>query len=338
MNDETGSRIKTLEFGDVQEYRNLTVLPLFLDRIAGPEYVTLPEALASGRFRITEVDEGGSVPDLVVFNEGDAAVLILDGEEVRGAKQNRVLNATVLIGPGSKVVIPVSCVEQGRWSYRSREFTDSDTVMYRRARVSKMSAVSETLYNCSSFSGDQGAVWNDIENLQEETKTHSRTGAMGDVFEEKRENIDDYVGSFQRLDGQAGLLALIDGKPAGLDVLSRPGAFTNVHEKLLRSYAMDALVQADGKKGRQKRGKASRGGTAAEIASAFLASTGECHEERSDSVGMGDDYRYRGPGIVGCALVVEGVVVHAAFFPNPEGSDSSGRIRSAKMRARNMGF
>ena len=43
---------------------------------------------------ITEVSEGGSVPELRVVNKGDARILVLDGEELRGAKQNRVLNTT----------------------------------------------------------------------------------------------------------------------------------------------------------------------------------------------------------------------------------------------------
>ena len=41
--------------------------------------------------------------------------------EIR-AKQNRILNLTILVGGGKKLLIPVSCVKQGRWSYRSRDF------------------------------------------------------------------------------------------------------------------------------------------------------------------------------------------------------------------------
>ena len=80
--------------------------------------MTLEEALALG-FRITEVDAAGSVPELIAFNPLDTPVLLYDGEELLGAKQNRILNVTVLVAPKSETKIPVSCVEQGRRHARS---------------------------------------------------------------------------------------------------------------------------------------------------------------------------------------------------------------------------
>jgi len=55
----------------------------------------------------------GSVPDLLVDNRGDVRVLFLEGEELIGAKQNRILNTSVLVPAHSKIKIPVSCVEPG---------------------------------------------------------------------------------------------------------------------------------------------------------------------------------------------------------------------------------
>jgi hypothetical protein len=49
------------------------------------------------------------VPELKLVNLSPSKILILDGEELKGAKQNRIVNATFLIGPKSEVVIPVSC-------------------------------------------------------------------------------------------------------------------------------------------------------------------------------------------------------------------------------------
>ena len=94
----------------------LTLIPLVGGR-AAPPYLTAAEALAAGTLSIGEVG-GGSVPQLVLKNAGTLPVLLLDGEHLEGAMQNRVLNATVLAAPEHETVIPVSCVEQGRWGYR----------------------------------------------------------------------------------------------------------------------------------------------------------------------------------------------------------------------------
>ena len=80
-----------------------------------PDYRTLDEGLKVGGVEITEVSEQGSVPELRVVNRGLHPILIVDGEELIGAKQNRVVNLTILVAPQSKLTIPVSCVEAGRW-------------------------------------------------------------------------------------------------------------------------------------------------------------------------------------------------------------------------------
>lgn len=49
----------------------------------------MAEVLKIGTVTITEGSEGGSVPDLKDINGGDVAALMLDGEELAGAKHNR---------------------------------------------------------------------------------------------------------------------------------------------------------------------------------------------------------------------------------------------------------
>ena len=67
------------QIGEAREHRGIVVAPLFPTRDPVAEYVTLDEALAGG-LRIREVDESGTVPELVVENPLDAQVLLYDGE------------------------------------------------------------------------------------------------------------------------------------------------------------------------------------------------------------------------------------------------------------------
>jgi len=102
-------------------HRGITVIPLYPRRDPEAAYATLADGLRRG-VRITETGPDGSVPELVVSNPLDERVLLYDGEELIGAKQNRILNLTVLLAPQSRTPIPVSCVEAGRWRMRSAAF------------------------------------------------------------------------------------------------------------------------------------------------------------------------------------------------------------------------
>ena len=66
--------LASITLGDPQTYKNINVFPLFSDTNHGPEYLTLKEAMESGTFFVTEVSEGGTVPELKVINKGDKAV------------------------------------------------------------------------------------------------------------------------------------------------------------------------------------------------------------------------------------------------------------------------
>src|SRR5437867_2464489 len=120
--------LSKLNLGAPQRFKNMTVIPLFSPINHSPDYLTLGEALSRNCLTVTEVSPVGSVPQLKVTNLADVAVLLLDGEELIGAKQNRILNATILLKEKSETIIPVSCTELGRWSYSSPVFSHSGHV------------------------------------------------------------------------------------------------------------------------------------------------------------------------------------------------------------------
>jgi hypothetical protein len=114
--------IPQVRVGEPVRYKTLSVFPLFDGSMTPVEYTLSDEGIGSGAVSVEEVSEDGSVSDLLVEHKGDVRVLFLEGEELVGAKQNRVLNTSVLISAHSKTKIPVSCVERGRWGYKSRKF------------------------------------------------------------------------------------------------------------------------------------------------------------------------------------------------------------------------
>ena len=121
--------LEKVKLGGKQSHLNMTLFPLLASDAGEPDYLILEEALGQGAVEVTEVSQAGSVPDLKLINKSSNKLLVVDGEELVGAKQNRIVNATFLIAGQTEINIPVSCVEQGRWSYRSQKFASGEKVM-----------------------------------------------------------------------------------------------------------------------------------------------------------------------------------------------------------------
>jgi hypothetical protein len=307
----------------LQHFENMGVLPLLTSLDDSPEYLTLKEALDKQVLTITEVSHEGSVPELKVVNGAEIPVLLLDGEEVIGAKQNRVLNTSILVKEKSELVIPVSCTEQGRWAYREKEFSDSDTLMSTKLRRIKAQTVSDTLADSQEFRSNQGTVWTAINEMSEEAGARSETGAMKAVYEEKMGDLNDYLSAFPAVPDQKGLLAFIDGEVVGFDFISREAAYGILHPKLVKSYAMDAILQKTELTETPDVDKARE----------FMSKTQKCKEKKYESVGKGWDYRYDGKSLVGSTLKFGKKVIHMAFFVITE-SEKAGEMASSRRRTR----
>ena len=229
MNQTIEKVLAAIELGPVQQFGELAVLPIVTAAKPLFAYVSLGEALGAGTLVIGEVSEGGSVPQLTVANSGGAPVLLVDGEELVGAKQNRVLNASTMVPAKSSLVLPVSCTEVGRWRHVSRVFADSGVVAAQSVRRKKSLSVQRGLEHGMLFRSDQGEVWDDIEKLQARSGTSSATGAMRDAFAAHERTLEECVASIPLLDGQVGMVALFGDKVVGLDLVSRPEVYAALH-------------------------------------------------------------------------------------------------------------
>ena len=98
--------------------------------------------------------------------------MLLDGEELIGAKQNRILNTTIMIEAKTTQKIPVSCVEQGRWRHVSAKFASG---MYAppELRQNKSRAVSRGYASCGQAVSDQSEVWHNVQRLAVDLHAHS---------------------------------------------------------------------------------------------------------------------------------------------------------------------
>jgi hypothetical protein len=241
MRSVLGLYLEEVKVGGKQSHRNLTLFPLLSACKLELEYLLLDEALSEGTIEILEVSKEGTVPELKVVNKSPRMVLILDGEELVGAKQNRIVNTTILIPGETVVVIPVSCVEQGRWTYASSSFSSEKRMMSAGLRAMKSEQVRESLRTSGRHRSDQGALWCEISEKSTRRGAVSPSMAMSEIYEKDRPSLEEYVKHFHLIGSQVGAVFMIGGKVAGMDAFGKPETFTSVFKKLVESYALDAI-------------------------------------------------------------------------------------------------
>ncbi len=302
----------------------LTLVPLFGGLLA-KDYIVGADAIAAGLLSITEVDEHGDVTHLEAFNVADSPVLLIDGEHLEGAKQNRILNATVLLAASRKTTLPVACVEEGRWHYQaSADFNASDDFAYGRLRSRNASAKAESLRMSGCRDVDQGEVWADVALKHQEAGSLSPTGAMRDAFEHHRTDLDDMKVAFSEPEpGQTGVIACVEGRPVALDAFDRPETLTKLWPRLLSGYALDAVGRKDQPLGPDAVGS-------------FLESAAGAMTTSHEGLGLGMDVVITGESVVGNALTWGEGVIHVALFARaldgPDASRRAGRIEAPSHR------
>jgi hypothetical protein len=301
-----------LEFGNLQQFGVMEVLPVFKKAPGHEGYLSLKEAMIQNLLKITELNDSRAVPELKVMNNAEILVLILDGEELMGAKQNRIVNTSILLREKFETIIPVSCVEQGRWSYTSKNFHDSDRIASSHLRNVKSTSVKRSVESSGEYLSDQRAVWNEVHKLQDKMEVNSPTSAMGDVYEAKSVDLNEFVKAFELIKGQKGLLVFIDGEIIGLDVVSNESVYKDLHEKLIKSYALDSMVQKD---------KSIKHDINIDMAHKFINEILKSDQSKNESVGYGLDYKIASRLYTGSSLVYKKDVIHASFFKNIEDNE-----------------
>lgn len=298
------SFIDAVGLGDPITVRNLLVLPIFGPK-SGPAFTCLADALASGWAEVTEVSDSGDVNTLSVQNRGPSAILVFDGEELVGAKQNRIANTTVFVTPRSNTLIPVSCVERGRWRYTSRRFA-AGSVLPSSMRRTKVKRVTANLRRTGAYDADQHQVWAEVDSYARRRAVRTPTGALADVTARDGATISAYVEATPCIDGQTGVAAFVNGELAALDILGNATAYAELHPRLIGAIAAEA-VEAD-----------SLHGAPSDLdVRAALARVGGAPFTEATAPGSGLDLRFELDDHTVTALLVDDAVVHLAMFATP---------------------
>ena len=298
--NEVENLIETLEVGEAVHFENLTVVPVYADRIVDPTpYTTLDEALADKWLEITEV-EGGRVPQVKVTNRSDRCVYLMGGEILTGCRQDRLVGRDVLLGPrASDVVVPVYCVEHGRWTYESDAFYSKRNLGTSRLRAEGQKATVEA----------QANIWDEVSRLGNYLGGRSATDRYQAVYESEAAAPE--IGRVEKrfeavpvlYPDAVGVVIAVGGALTSADVFANPSVFARLWPKILRASALAAI------------GVDRHGSLTQADAAAFLASLDDRHYVRRSAIDLGSELASADPGVNVNALTYRGAVLHLAAFP-----------------------
>lgn len=180
------------------------------------------------------------MPKVNAENLGEQKIFIMTGEIITGAKQDRMSAHDVLMEKTQKpVVLPVYCVEHGRWVMKSQQFSAGGTAGTKKLR---RSAVKK--YN-------QGKIWSDVAEKSERASVNNATGAMQAVYNDPqiRKEIAKYVKAFEDLPQKAtnmvGFIVVSGGRISSADIFANPMLLAGLWKKLLRASAVDAVTEKE---------------------------------------------------------------------------------------------
>jgi len=291
-----------VRIGEALSDHGLTLFPLVWCEPQESPYVLLSRAIANGTAVVEEVSEHGSVPHLRVHNKALRPLLIPEGEILVGAKQNRVVNVTVLVEAKTAFTLPVSCVERGRWEYRSTTFNNTYAAPP-GLRSKKLRSVLQQRREAGEAHSDQGQVWDEVDHCLADMRIASPTASLTDALTQASEHLDQFCPALQLPENTAGMVVGRDGRLVGLDLFDSPTTFRDIWPRLRAAYGLDGL-----------RKKTPGKPLSPELARAMLDEVSRHAQAGKTVLGLGDHVEVHRGGLIGAGLIFDSRLCHLAAF------------------------
>ncbi len=291
----------------------------------------LDEALAQGVASVEEVSAEGEVNRVRVRHLGRVPLLLLDGEQIRGAKQNRTFNASFVIAPGAVADLPVSCVEQGRWRHasetprsedrrasasevgtprsgpdRSREFATHGSTIHATGRFKKLRRVTQSVATGGGYDANQPLVWAEVRDYLTQTGACSGTFALEDAIAVREPAAEVALAALAPAPNQVGIAAIRDEGVATLDLFGSATLFARAFAKIARGILIESVARP-----RPEGDAVVLARRAREITRHALAALRDAKPTRTSSPGLGETLQGQLGAIAFGAAVAGGALYHA---------------------------
>lgn len=292
--------IRTLEVGEPVHHGKLTIIPVYSNCIRDRSpYTTLDEALGKGWLEIREMGSG-SVPQVVMTNRSSRHIFIMGGEVLTGCRQDRLVGRDVLLRPHAReVVVPVYCVEQGRWTYESETFSTRENLGTPGLRAESQKASDAA----------QSEIWDRVSITCERSGAETDSRRYQEAYESDRakREIAGYEERMKRIPAlypdAIGVVIGVGTAITSVDIFANPQVFRGEWPKILKSSAMESICRdASGSVGQTD-------------AVRFLRALYNRHYVRKPAIDLGEEHSAADGEVNVNALVYGGAVIHVAAFP-----------------------
>src|SRR5712672_2898663 len=268
-------------------YENIAIFPVVSGSSQDTSsFLTLEEGLASGEVIVSErgaagmvrdrgvvrppqYDASASVNQLVLINRSKRPLLLLAGELVSGGKQDRIIGKDRIVPVGAEPLpLDVFCVEHGRWTGSSSQFTASKTIVHPSVREQAVEQKQDEVW-AAVAGGTTASVTVSSEAaaalpvaprissdaLAQTITVEAPTQSYRKIYEGRRVggSVDSFVDQVQRRFARAtsglkgervvGVIVAYGGDVAWSDIFASGDLFRQYWSKLLRSYAVEALAR-----------------------------------------------------------------------------------------------
>lgn len=276
-----------------QVHENMAVIPLKTERKYTIDLLTLEKGIELGLVNVKECEQS-QVNTLIIENKAVTPLILIDGEEVVGGDQNRIVSETIIVAPKSSMKIPVNCTEQGRWAYK-KEFVHSDYIANYNTRRAKE-------YARRKHHSIQHTVWSSIQDVEEDYAFASPTSALSESYDNLRKNHNEIVKSFEMVEGQNGVLVIVDGEIKGFEVFLNSDIYKQFHEKIIKSYLIDSKLEN------------SMFTVNIEEAESVINRAINSSFELKESIGLEESYEFENESGLGVISTYKSEIVHWSYF------------------------
>lgn len=291
--------LENIKVSEPMHYENLTVVPLYSNVTQkNVDCVTLQQALENNWIEIREMDEG-QVPKVLINNLSHKRIFIMSGQIITGCKQDRIIARDIIIEPSIKNIdVDVFCVEAGRWTRESEEFTSKKNLG--TAKIREKAQRKDEIA--------QSEIWNEISKLNRNNNIVTQTDAYQDIYEADgiKQDLNGFEDALrEKLDKQAvGIIIAVGGKIVSIDIFRNSDMLQSYWPELLKSSALSAVDEQ------------TAGTLSSQEAEVLLHAVQEKNYSKKQSREEKDcTYSYIDGELNISAHVYDGVLIHLSGFP-----------------------